>query len=247
MGSIITEKEYEVHYYEVDCNKNALITAIMNYFGDISTYQSEQRNNGLDYMKDNNIAWVLYKWDISINKFPCYGEKVRVRTIPYSFRRFYAYRKFQILDRYDNIMVDAISIWFLIDAEKRKPIRIPKNMFTVYGLTEKDNKILDTPKLIPTDVTDHEKVFNVRYEDIDTNGHVNNVKYISWIMETVPIEIVTNHRLQRIIVVYEKETKYGEIVKVKAHIEEGRDEVVCKHKVINEEGQELTIAETFWA
>ena len=58
-----------------------------------------------------------------------------------------------------------------------------------------------------------EKSFDVRYSDIDTNMHVNNVKYVSWALETVPKDIVLNYELKNVKVTYEKETTYGETIK----------------------------------
>ena len=48
------------------------------------------------------------------------------------------------------------------------------------------------------------KIFNVRYSDIDTNGHVNNSKYVSWIIETVPLEIVLNYTLKNLKMDYKR-------------------------------------------
>ena len=32
--------------------------------------------------------------------------------------------------------------------------------------------------------------FKVRYGDIDSNMHVNNVKYVEWAIESLPLDIV---------------------------------------------------------
>ena len=45
------------------------ITSLMNYLDDIAIGQSEQLGVGVDYLKQRNVAWVLYKWDIKIHKY----------------------------------------------------------------------------------------------------------------------------------------------------------------------------------
>ena len=34
-----------------------------------------------------------------------------------------------------------------------------------------------------------------RRSDMDMNGHINNVTYLAWALETVPIDIYLNHIL----------------------------------------------------
>lgn len=247
MNVVITEKEYEINYYEIDYKKRALITTIINYLGDVSTKQSELRGVGIDYMKENRIAWVLYKWHINVSKYPMYGDKITVRTIPVSFKKFYAYRKFEVINSLGEKIMEASSVWLLIDIDKRKPKRITEDMVIAYGITEDNKEGLQTPKLSNFENIDIEKNFNVRYEDIDTNGHVNNAKYVSWILEAVPLDIVTKNTLRSITITYKKETGYGHCIKSCSQIINDDNEIICNHKIVNEEGKEITLAKTIWS
>lgn len=244
---IISQKKYEVHYYEVDYKKRLLITSLVNYLEDIATWQSEELGIGFKFLEKHNVCWVLYKWDIKINKYPVYGDVITIKTNPKSFRRFYAYRKFQIENDKGEIIGEANSIWFFINIEKRKPMRIMEEMFDGYGLTEKDNEEVKIEAIEKMERSDSEKEFNVRYGDIDTNKHVNNVKYLSWALEAVPLDIVDNYTLTSIRVVYEKETTYGEVIKASVQIDrQAEDKVVCLHKIVDENGKELTLFRTEW-
>ncbi len=108
----------------------------MNYFEDASLEQSEKLGVGLQYLKENEQAWVLYKWNVTIDRYPEFGEKIIVRTIPLSYRKFYAYRRFQIIDKTGKVIVTGDSIWFLIDINKRRPIKVTEDMQNAYGLSE---------------------------------------------------------------------------------------------------------------
>jgi medium-chain acyl-[acyl-carrier-protein] hydrolase len=240
------EKEYEIHYYEVDYKRRVLLTSMMNYFNDICTEQSDRLGISIDYMKENNISWIIYKWDIDIERYPVYGEKVKVRTEPYSFRKFYAYRKFEIEDEAGSVIVSARTVWFLIDAVRRKPLRVPAVMYEAFGISPEKSDALETRKISAPEETGTVKEFSVRYSDIDTNMHVNNVNYAAWVLETVPMEIVLNYTLKKISLVYEKETLYGETIKVCTKSETQGEEVVCSHKILDGDGKVLNIAETRW-
>lgn len=245
MGRKITEKEYEVHYYEVDYRKKALMTSLIDYFNDIATYQSETLGIGIEYMIKNNMAWILYKWDIHVEKYPSYGDKIIVKTEPCGANKFYAYRKFEIRDCEGNILARANSIWLLIDIKERKPIRVSEDLLEAYGIKENNEiiKIQDVKKLCKIENTIE---FKTRYSDIDTNGHVNNEKYAAWLIESVPLDIVLNYTLTNIKIIYKKETKYGESIKIETDSVFGDDKMVFSHKIVNKDEVTITLGETVW-
>ena len=243
---VVADRNYNIHYYEVDIHKRVLITSIMNYLGDIAMYQSEKLGVGIEYLKENNLAWVLYKWDITMESYPLLNETINVKTFAYSFRRLYAYRKHEIIDAEGNRIGYANSVWILLNTVRRRPIRITENMYGSYGIDRSNNEPIDIEDIKPIATVHSEKSFQVRYSDIDTNMHVNNVKYVAWALETVPKDIVLNYELKNIKVIYEKETTYGETIKVNTEIIREENKIICRHKVINQEGIELTLLESIW-
>lgn len=239
------EKEYEVHYYEVDCKKRVLMTSIIDFFNDVAVYHAEKAGLSLEYMLENNMAWILYKWDINIKRYPKYGEKITVGTEAYAKRKFYAYRKFYILDSKGETIATANSVWLLINVKERKAIRITEHILEAYDLVNK-NDIIKVDKIGNVQEEKNSIEFKVRYSDIDTNGHVNNEKYAAWMIESVPLDVVENYNLKNIKIKYRKETMYGETVKVLSEAEDKDDKVIYTHKIIRENGEELTRGETIW-
>lgn len=118
MGERKASKKYKVYYYDIDYKKRATPIAVMNYFGDVAMQHSTDIGLNLDYMNDNKMAWVLYKWDINFERYPALDEEIEVTTMAYSFRRFYGYRKYEVKDPDGKTIITANSIWFLIDTEK---------------------------------------------------------------------------------------------------------------------------------
>lgn len=243
MDKIVTKKNYDVHIYEVDSHGKANIVSIMSYLEDLATYQTEKLGMSLKYFRDNKIAWVVYKWEIHMDKYPEYGDTIEVSTLPYSIRKFYAYRKYEIFNKGERIGY-ANSLWFLINTEKRKPCRITDNIYKMYNLTEEDNEQIPFDRLRKLKQVDYKNSFKVRYSDIDTNKHVNNVKYVSWVLENVPIEIISEHEISDLKVMYQKETAYGETIDVRTNIEEKEDKYIFNHSIMNSEGETLTLVKT---
>lgn len=242
-----TEKEYEVRYFEVDYKRRLLLTDLVNFFTDTAVFQGDIIKVDLDYLKNNNLAWVLYKWDVKIDRMPIYGEKIKVITKAESFRAFYAMRSFQVKDEKGKLIIKADSIWFLIDTKLRSPKRIPSEFLDYYSIKKEDKYSPAIPKIEAFEGNDNIKTFNIRYSDIDTNLHVNNGKYVSYMIESIPKDVVTKYNLKRFIVTYEKETKYGESISSMCRVKEEGDNLMLLHKTINEDGSVLTVGQSFFS
>ena len=243
---VVSSRNYNIHYYEVDIHNKVLMTSIMNYLGDMAMYQSERLGVGIEHLKENKMAWVLYKWDITMESYPLLNETIKVKTFVYSSNKFFAYRKHEIIDAKENMIGYANSVWILINTDRRRPMRITKDINEAYGIDVSNNTPIDIEDILSITKVDCEKSFEVRYSDIDTNMRVNNVKYAAWALETVPKDIVLNYELENMKVTYEKETTYGEIIKVNTEIIRQENKVTCRHKIINEVGTELTLLESTW-
>lgn len=248
MSALSAIKEYEIHYYQVGFNKEARITTIINLFQDIFVYQSEVIGTGFDYLADKSLTWVVSKWDIQIFKYPTYGEKVKVKMCPVSLKKFYMYVKYQVLNKNNEILSEAISLWILINTEKGKPCKVCDELYTRYGLSLKDytSVFMDTINLVKK--MELEKVFNVGYSDIDTNGHVNNAKYISWALDAIPEGIMKECKLTRIKINYKKEAVYNKVVFSGVEIISDRNNgtISCLHKIYTEDNTILAILESSW-
>ena len=95
-----------------ECNAKAQITvpALVNYFQDCCTFQSEDLGIGLDYLQENHVAWMLSSWQIEVKRYPHLGENIIINTWPYDFKGFYGYRNFTMQDEDGNVIAFANSI-----------------------------------------------------------------------------------------------------------------------------------------
>ena len=240
-------KDYEIHYYEVDYRLQSTITTIVNFMGDIGTKQSEELGVGIDNLISKNMTWVFYQYDIKVNRYPKYGEKVRMVTEPSGFKKFYATRNYIIYDENENKIVEAKAIFFLINTEKRRAMRVPEDQYIAYGVEGELGKDFKVDRLEKLEEAMYSKEFKIRYSDIDSNRHVNNSKYIEWAVETLPLELVKDYELKRMRVTFEKECLYGEEVCVSTATREEDDGTITSiHKIENSVGKEITVLVGEW-
>lgn len=240
-------KNYEIHYYEVDSKLRCKLSSIVDFICDVGTQQSESVGGGIEYCTKNNCAWVIYKYDIKMKRYPMFGETISLTTQPIGFKKFYGLRKYIIRDSENNIIGEAHALFFLINIEKRRPTRIQKEQYDFYGVDGDADYDISMEKLERVDHEDYSMDFKIRYGDIDSNNHVNNVKYIEWALEAVPLEVVEDYTLKRIKVTFEKESRYGEVVSSAVAIDKINDTTIKSYHVIRKnDGTELTLLEGEW-
>ena len=91
--------------------------------------------------------------------------------------------------------------------------------------------------------SDNEKTFEIRYDDIDVNRHVNNAKYIVWALESLPVEFLKTNSLKRIDIQYKKDISYGGSVIAAVQIMENK----TIHSIKNaSSGEDLCVLSLEW-
>ena len=75
-------------------------------------------------------------------------------------------------------IVEGEGILLLINIDKRRAIRIPEDQYEAYNVDKNEKSNLKIERLERMEKVDNENIFKVRYGDIDSNMHVNNVRYV---------------------------------------------------------------------
>ncbi|NLP14674.1 MAG: acyl-ACP thioesterase [Clostridium sp.] len=241
-------KEYEIHYYETNSLQEATPITLLNYLEDSAISNSASVGYGVKDLMKAGAGWVLYRWFLKIYRYPKLGEKIKVQTWPSSFERFYGNRQFLISDAEEKAIVKAASIWIFFNIQKRKPMRIPDELINAYVIDE--TEVLKEP--FPSMDFDFKpyaiKDFYVRRSDIDTNNHVNNKRYIDWILETLPQHIYENFRMESLDILYKKEAVIDSFIQSGCMHESEHAQALCLlHRMWDKTtGSELAVARTTW-
>ena len=113
----------------------------------------------------------------------------------------------------DQPLVNANSLWVLLNTETGRPEKVTKRDVEAYGQEKRiDMEYLDRKIKIEGEGEIQKKI-PVRKYHIDTNGHVNNRWYVQFAMEYVSEEEKINgYKINRIRVEYKKSAKYGDVI-----------------------------------
>lgn len=123
-------------------------------------------------------------------------------------------RDFLVKDTQGNILAKAVSTWVIIDEETRR-IKKSQSIYTEYPLTVKERAIYcKLGNLKPEGQLELVYKRKVMYSDIDINGHLNNSKYVDFIMDSFNFDDHKKYRIKSIEVNYSDEALPGDIINI---------------------------------
>jgi len=204
-------RDYLVHYYEIDRQRLLTLPALMHYFEDIATLNSEARGFTLDRYAQTGQLFLLLKWDIAVRSWPGFNETIKIVTRPTAFRRFLANREYAVFGKDGTSVAEARSVWVFTDMALRKPVRVPDEMYDGFGVPRESGEAFDAlTELRGIDGGSQTLGIKVGTADLDNNGHVNNVRYVEWALQSLPADFILGHEVSRVQVHYRKELRSGE-------------------------------------
>ena len=236
-------KKYLIRTYECDKNSNLRLVTLMNIFQDIADEHASILGLGLEFCLQHGMAWVGSNYHLKVFRMPKLHEEITITTWPAVEKRLGAIRDFLITDANGNEIIQASSQWILIDVTRKRPISLKDNL-PHYQIVDDRAIIEDFNTKIPDiEYQDYSLSFNVRFDDIDINNHVNNAIYPLWASETVPADFRANKTIAELEIAFKKEGLYGEKVNVVTQIKSNE---TIHHISSQTDGRELSRVRIVW-
>lgn len=189
--SIFTDY-YTLEMRDVDFNRDLKLSALFSLMQEAAISGSNALGIGVETIQTvHNVTWVLLKINVIINRMPKLHERLKIETWLQEPKALLFDRDFLIFDEKDEIIVQATSIWGIIDLSTRM-IKRSRTIAINYP-----NVRTKRAHYIPFQIIKAEREIElayrrvIGYSDIDFNGHLNNSKYIEFIMDCFTVE---NHK-----------------------------------------------------
>ncbi len=178
--------ESKIRYSECGASRKLSPEALLNYFQDASTFQSESLGVGFDYLIPKKLVWVLASWQIIVHRYPELGEEVITGTLPYDFKGFLGSRNFFMKTKEGEMLASANSLWTLLDFETMKPTVPAPEHIAPYVVEPKIDMEYAGRKILVGNTGQVMEPVVVRKQHLDSNNHVNNGQYISIARDYLP-------------------------------------------------------------
>lgn len=215
--------DYQIQARDVDFYDIIKPLAVLDLFQDIASTHATELGVGYNYLKEKGFAWVVLYQEFEILKVPSFAQNVQISSWPKPKGRLEFEREYAITSTDGELLVKGISNWLAIDLISHKFIKSSEVAFPgdYVDYTNYPNKCKRKLELSKESILDS-FTYQVQYDDLDHNGHMNNAKYITIIFNHYPL-YKTNLYFYKVQLAYIKEAKYHDIVKIGHYIHEGLD------------------------
>ena len=207
------EKQFELRYFEMNKFGEASSTAILTLLEESAADHCYSINHSLFDLEKQNIGWVLLSGILEMDHYPGYKEKIVIRTWLSKYSTVKGFRENIILNEQGSIIGRAKGLWVFFDIDRRRPIPISDDIKDKWSYCNEECINHDiTKKIEIIDSSTHIKEFKINRFDVDTNLHVNNIRYLQWLIESIPDDIIDNYYLHSIDGRFIAEAQLGDTI-----------------------------------
>ncbi|XP_028060191.1 palmitoyl-acyl carrier protein thioesterase, chloroplastic-like [Camellia sinensis] len=206
-----------IRSYEVGPDKTATMETILNLLQETAlnhVWMSGLLGDGFGAthgMMRNNLIWVVSRMEVQVDHYPIWGEVLEIDTWVGASGKNGMRRDWLIRSQASGLVfARATSTWVMMNQQTRRLSKMPEEVRAEISpwfiekqaikedVNEKIEKLDEKAKYVNTDL-------KPKRSDLDMNHHVNNVKYLRWMLETIPDQFLENHQLSGMILEYRRE------------------------------------------
>ncbi len=224
--------EFPVAFRDVDFTRQLKLSALFGYFQEMAGTHAEKLGFGIKALQEKHgVSWMLVRIRVELAKNPQPHDVITIRTWPLKPNRIEFARDFLVTDQKGEVLARAASSWVIFDVRSRKLVKAESIDFS-YPVTVDHRAMPQNPARIRAEgelAAVYEKT--IAYSDIDVNGHLNNSRYIDFIMDCFSVEQHKTHTVSQIEVNYVNEALPGETIQLcQEKPEPGQDSIYIEGK-----------------
>jgi acyl-ACP thioesterase len=188
--------------------------------------------------------WILSRFRLRMERYPREGDSVTVETwASPRTNGIRAVRHFLFLDANGDTLGRASSIFLMMDSNRKRPVRLPPVVLALAHHERPDSDEFEMPRLQPPENPGRQRVLAVGWRDLDANEHANNVSYVEWALEALPLEINRDRMLAQFDIEFLAEAFYGDQVIADVEVTGS----ICRHQLKNSAGSVVALAVSRWS
>ena len=207
------ERDYRIAYSDTDVKRRLRLSRLFTLLQEAAMDHATLLGAGRESTLDRGILWIVTLQQAIICRMPVYDEPVQIVTWPGKPRHLLLPRYYRVTDEQGNALIEASSLWALMDADTRKAVFPEQCGIAVPGMITGYESPLPRPPQSPA--TDETAIFTVPYSYVDQNGHMNNTRYFDLAEDCMP-DALRMRRLLRVCTEYSREARLDEAITLKS-------------------------------
>ncbi len=238
--------EQTVRSYEIGPDQRVKTRPLLHYLQEAAVENSRRRGDSFREQIARGACWVFSRIHLRMDRYPCWGDRIRIHTWSADVGRLAAVRDFRIEDD-AGVCGAATTHWLYMNVAKRRPVRIPEELKRTYGehsVREIDDPFRALPEL---GEAQHSQHVRVRRGDLDSLNHTNYAAAAELCLESLPTSQVEGMQIARLEIAFRRELLYGEKLLAEAARVTEDGEATFLHRLTRaEEGDLLVQGRTEW-
>ncbi|XWS51444.1 hypothetical protein CRYUN_Cryun12cG0177000 [Craigia yunnanensis] len=223
----VYRQTFIIRSYEIGPDKTATMETLMNLLQETAlnhVTSSGLAGNGFGATREmslRKLMWVVTRINVQVERYSCWGDIVEIDTWVDAAGKN-AMRRDWIIRDYNTreIITRATSTWVIMNHETRRLTKIPEQVrqevvpfyLKRIAIAEEKNDIQKIDKLTDGNAERIRSGLEPTWSDIDANQHVNNVKYIGWILESVQMDVLEDYNLTSMTLEYRRECRQSNLL-----------------------------------
>ncbi len=205
-----------VHSFDVDHAGQCTTVTLLKMMQEAAWRHAESLGLGFSHMKTQNRLWILSRLKVIVYRYPPWGEEFLLETWPSGMHRLHVTRDFRITDD-AGVAAAATSSWIVLDLGSRRPLR-PETALRDHEemlagelvLGDTAGKVELEESVDPDETVEWNRSmpFIVRVSALDSQGHVNNAKYLEWCLDAFSLDHYARWELRELTANFLLETHY---------------------------------------
>ena len=214
----ISSYPFTIQPENVDFTLRASAASIISYMLNVAGTDAHLKGFGVEALQGHSFTWVLSRLAVEISTQPRQYTDIEIDTWVNEFNRLSSTRNFKMRIG-DEVIAAGVSQWCMLNMETRQAV----DMTLLKDVYERAMVAEASPIAAPARLRDVEPQISVSrpvvYSDIDFNRHVNTLRYIDLIFDTLPLELIEKNAGIRLDINFIAEALYGEVLTIGAYSE----------------------------
>lgn len=215
MNKIYWQRE-RIRAGQMDTVQRLRLDSALELFQDITSVHSEEMGvSNRQMAAESGAYWVITRTKVRFYEPLRFFDEIMAETWPNQPSSLVCGRNYRIF-KGERLAAEGRSEWMLLDRQSHSPRDVAS---TCYPLSEEheQEKVLPEPFLRMKEIFGPEDLayeIRVRASDIDMSHHVNNVKYVRFMLDSFPVEELEKMEVREFEIRYGRESREGDVLQV---------------------------------
>ena len=208
----IYRQQFHIDPVAVDRFGRLKPSMLLLYAQEVAGHHSDLLSLTYDNLAARGLFWAVIRNRVQITRLPMQWETITLETWPMPTTRTAYPRSTVAYDEQGNELFRSVSLWVLMDLNTRSMVLPGKSGVDLTGTLRGTE--LASPRSLSPRPLEKSRSRVVSFTDLDVNGHMNNTRYLDWIMDLLPSSFHQEHPVKDFTLCYMNEAQEGQTLDV---------------------------------